>query len=250
MTPWTPVSESLLYTVSASTFSPPILTLGQTGWRASWACTQGEPWRACGGSQCQNRLHLCGGAGTIWVCRRPCTLGSTASPWPLLGCPKVLWREGMRRRHRRRQVWKHEDGFQRHWCGWRTYYSLGIDTINLWKASKNSWGKYLPILPLAYYLNVSVMSWNPYKLTFKCKQAESKHNVQQSDLSHIFHAKTYYSPLAVPNNGVLQEVFLDGHSINIPIFISVGTVSQTMPSRSVFNTFISSQNENLSTVCF
>lgn len=26
----------------------------------------------------------------IWVCTRPCTWGSTVSPWPRLGCPKGL----------------------------------------------------------------------------------------------------------------------------------------------------------------
>lgn len=61
------------------------LTWGQTGWLAVLAGTQGAPWIAYEGNQFQNKLHLCDGGEKIWGYTHPCTWGSTAWPWPLLG---------------------------------------------------------------------------------------------------------------------------------------------------------------------
>ena len=76
-------------------------------------CTQGAPWRACGGTRCQSKHHQCGDAWTrkgkviplfslfficvlsvtwmTWGCRHPCTWDSKAWPLPLQGHQRVQW---------------------------------------------------------------------------------------------------------------------------------------------------------------
>ena len=65
-------------------------TWERTGWPGVWVGTPGGPWRACEGSRCRSRPRRCGGVATTWACRRPDTLGSKASPWPLQAHRTIL----------------------------------------------------------------------------------------------------------------------------------------------------------------